>query len=223
MEGIELSEWVAIPGAVSWLVCYLLIIRRGFKDRRPAMPAAALVANLAWEAMFGLIYPDQFPIDLVNKTWFIFDLIILWQYLRFGSHEFDAWLPRWLFLPAFVFSQAVAFGLVIGFHLEFDDSDGRYTGWFINILMSGTYVAMLLRRPGVEGQSLWIGLTRMTGTAILDVAQMMMTPSWPLGGEGGLGPLMTVMYAATFVLDGTYLWLFIRRAREVGVNPWTRF
>jgi len=222
MDDLSLADMVAIPGAVSWLACYLLIIRRGFKDRLPAMPAVALVANLSWEVIFGIIYPDKFPVDVINKTWFAFDLIIAWQYLRFGPREFERQVPRWLFTPAFIFSLATAFGLVLGFHLEFGDADGRYTGWSINVLMSAAYITMLLRRRSVAGQSLWIGLTRMVGTALLDVAQMMATPSWPLGGGRGLGPLMTVMYVASFVLDAGYVWLYIRQARREDVNPWTR-
>ena len=220
---MDLPYLLAIPGGISWLASYLLIIRRGALDGLPAMPAVALVLNLCWELMYAFIFPDAFPANAIDGAWFVFDVVIAWQYLRYGRREFDPWVPRWLFYPTFLFSLLVAFGLVLGFVLEFDDLDGRYSGWLINMVMSSAFIAMLLRRKGVEGQSLWIGLTRMTGTVVLDACQMLLTPSWPLGGERALGPLLTVMYVATFVLDLAWVLLYRRRAREVGINPWTRF
>ena len=41
---------------VFWLAAYVLIIRRGLKDRTFGMPIAALCGNIAWEVLFSHVF-----------------------------------------------------------------------------------------------------------------------------------------------------------------------
>lgn len=214
---MRIDEIIAMPGALLWVVCYLLILRRARLDRMVGMPLLALAGNISWEFLFGFVDPDEPPMDLVNRIWFFVDVALLWQIFRYGRAEHEARWPRGSFELVVLGSIGLAFSVMYGFHLEFDDSDGRYTGWGQNLLMSAAFLGMLLARRSSAGQSVWIALSKLLGTAILDVAQMVKTPSWPL--EGG-GPLMFVLYVACLVLDLLYLGLLIRQLRAEGRNPW---
>ena len=44
----------ALGSGVFWLVAYILIIYRGFKDQSYGMPVVAFIGNIAWEFIFGL-------------------------------------------------------------------------------------------------------------------------------------------------------------------------
>lgn len=214
------DQLVAIPGGLAWLLCYVLILRRAALDRAPGMPLVALAANISWEFIFGFLDPDDPPMDTINQVWFFVDVALVWQALRYGRAEFEARWPRGSYLPMVALCLALAFGMVLGVHREFGDDDGRYTAWGGNLLMSALFIQMLLQRGSSAGQSVWIALSKLVGTACFDLAQFTKTPSWPV--EGGLGPLMTVMYLGCLVLDALYLWLLVRQLRREGRSPWRR-
>lgn len=217
---MPLDAIVAMPGAVCWLLCYLMILRRARLDQAYGMPLVALAGNICWELLFGFIDPDQPPMDTVNKIWFLVDLGLLWQILRYGRAEHERRWPAGSFLPLVAGTLLLAFGIVLGVHLEFDDSDGRYTGWGINVLMSACFIQMLLTRGSSAGQTVWIALSKLLGTLSFDLAQFIKTPSWP---AEGLGPLMTTLYLGSLALDMVYLGLLVRQLRKEGKNPWTRW
>src|SRR5687767_5746796 len=86
---------------LSWLTVYVLIIRKGLVERTYAMPLLPLCVILSYEFFFGFIRPDAPPINYNNIIWFLFDLGIVFTYLRYGMKEFPAVLPRSWFLPSF--------------------------------------------------------------------------------------------------------------------------
>lgn len=194
-----------------WSTAYLLIIRRAAVDRAPGMPLVALCANCSWEVVFGWVYPDAPPMVWVNRVWFLLDLIILSQYLRYGKRELPSALPGWVFVPSVVLTAALSYWVVIGAVVEFEDWDGRYTAWAGNLLMSGQFISMLVRRNSLAGQSLPIALAKLGGTLFADIAQSRVSAPTQL---------MMAFYVSTFLLDSTYVVMVIRKARQLGVNPW---
>lgn len=214
------DEIVAIPGGLLWLACYVLILRRAWLDKAPGMPLVALAANIGWEFIFGFIDPDVEPMGTINKVWFFVDVALVYQTVRYGRAEFERRWPKGWFLPVVGIALVLAFGVVLGIHLEIGDHDGRYTAWGGNLLMSALFISMLLRRGSSAGQSVYIALSKMLGTVCFDLAQGYKTPSWPLDGD--LGPLMSVLYLSCLVLDAMYLWLLVQQLRREGVNPWRR-
>ncbi len=71
-----------------WALAYLLIIRRGFLDETYGMPLVALCANVSWEFIFSFVHPHGPVQRPVNIVWFLLDLIILFQLLKYGPREF---------------------------------------------------------------------------------------------------------------------------------------
>ena len=122
---------ISVAAAVCWTLAYSFIIRRGFKDRMPGMPLAALSANIVWEAVSVVWYVDgDIKLLIMQGVWLGFDLPILVQILRFGRNQPQhALLAKHYHL--IVIASLVAFGMVFaGFTAQFGDK----TGWMIAFL-----------------------------------------------------------------------------------------
>lgn len=225
---------------VGWLVAYLSIISRGFADATYGVPLPALVANLSWEFAYGfLLNPlgDYFHTSSVFG--FLVDLVIGWQAWTYGAREFAGTSAGRHFQSFLLLCLAVAFPVTYLSFLEFNDPDGEYTGFGINLMMSILYLVMLERRGGPEGQSMYIAVGKWLGTFCAWVATALTVTTspertWPQGWrqftQGSLGnrsypltPLINVMYGWTFVIDAVYSVLLYRRLRLAGISPWRRF
>ena len=206
----ELNWALEIGSGVFWTVVYLLIIRLGYKDKTYGMPLAALCANLAWEFIFSFIYSHQPPQLYINRVWFFFDLIILSQTIQFGKKAFP-W-PT-LFYPALLSGLVLGFALIVGITKEFDDLDGKFAAFGQNLTMSILFIVMLLRRPGVEGQSTYIALFKMLGTLLPSILFYLRFP-------GSL--LLNTLYLAILVFDLAYVFMLYDRHKVLSLNPWQR-
>jgi hypothetical protein len=198
---------------VFWGTCYLLIIRRSFKDSVYGMPLLPLCANLSYEFIFGILHPDQPPLNYFNITWFLIDLVIAFQYLRYGKKEFTTYLsPRW-FAPAFLLTLATAFAAILTFTYDTGDWQGNYTAWADQLLISTSFIYLLVRRRSVAGQSLYIALSRMAGTLSIIPATYILAPG---------SKFLAFTYVAFLVFDSIYVTLLIRQYRHEGISLWRR-
>ena len=198
---------IMVGSGVLWTLTYLLIIRQGFLDRTYGMPLVALCANLSWEVTFSFVYPHDLPQRAVNVVWLSFDLVILLQLLGHGPREF-AGLPRRAFYAMFVLALATSFGAVLAVTLEFGDIDGVYSAFGQNLMMSILFIAMLYSRRSLRGQSVWIALSKMAGTALASFAFYFYDPDY----EGSV--LLLFLYVAILVYDGIYVGLTAAAARR---------
>ena len=201
-----------VIGGLFWSLTYVLIIRRGFKDKTFGMPLVALCANISWEAIFSLIYPAPVPQIYINYAWFTLDLVIVFQFLRYGRSEFPKFSIKKFYL---VFSVLlfVAFGLIFSTSYELHDFLGVYAAFEQNLVMSVLFVTMLLNRNGVRGQSMYIALFKMLGTGISSLAFYLYQP---ISQESVLLPSL---YVSIFVVDAIYLTLLHRKIKENKISP----
>ncbi len=199
-----------VGSGVLWTVTYLLIIRRGFLDHTYGMPLAALCANLSWEFIFSFVFP-QGPVQRpVNVVWFSLDLIILYQLLRFGPHEFPR-LAKRLFYGMVALVLLMAFFTVVSITLEFEDFDGAYSAFGQNLMMSVLFIAMLYSRGSLRGQSLTIALTKMGGTTLASVAFLFFS----VGYERSV--LLPFLYCSILLFDVLYVAMLYYAARQAVV------
>ena len=84
--------------ALFWIVTYILIIIRGFRDQAYGMPMVAICANISWEFIFAFIYPINDIQQKFTMIWFALDIVILMQYLIYGRKEFKKYLSKKLFI-----------------------------------------------------------------------------------------------------------------------------
>ena len=176
------------------------------------MPIAALCANISWEFIFTFLRPHDPPQSYVDLAWFTLDVVILYQALRFGPRSFPG-ERRGAFYAGLGLGLAVAFGAVLLVTVEFDDAEGKYTAFGQNLMMSILFVAMLLRRDSLDGQSPCIAVLKMLGTFAASVGMFGYDPPSPL-----LGFLCT----AILVFDLIYIGLVVAKCHELGIRPWRR-
>jgi hypothetical protein len=209
-----LFDAIMVGSGVLWTLTYLLIIRQGFLHRTYGMPLVALCANISWEFIFAFVYPHDLPQRAVNVVWLSFDVVILVQLILYGPREF-ATLPRRLFYAAFALALATAFGAVLTVTLQFDDSDGAYSAFGQNLMMSILFVTMLYSRGSMRGQSVWIAVLKMVGTALASFSFYLFNPDY----DGSI--LLPFLYVAILIFDGIYVGAttaFARRERKP-LNP----
>jgi len=207
-----LALFLKLGSGLLWTLAYILILRRGWKDKTYGMPIAALAANLGWEFLFSFVLPHKAPQLQVNYVWFLFDLGLLWQCARFGKWEQrHPWVRKnfFLILPA---SLLCGFLSVYTITLEFSDRDGMYAAFGQNLMMSILFVAMLLERDDPRGQSMWIAIAKMIGTIFPSILFHLKYPG---------SPLLNFLYVAIFLFDLLYCALLYAKLRTVG-NPWKR-
>ena len=178
------------------------------------MPIAALCANISWEFIFSFIQPHEPPQNYINVVWFAFDLIIVFQTVRFGEVAFGRELPALPFYPAFVLTLLTSFGAILAITYEFKDWDGKYAAFGQNLMMSVLFISMLLRRKDVSGQSIYIALFKLFGTLLPSVLFFLRFPS---------SILLNFLYVSIFIFDLIYLVMLYAKHRELGISPWRRF
>jgi hypothetical protein len=209
----HLALFLKLGSGLFWTVAYLLILRRGAKDRTYGMPLAALGANIAWEFIFSFVLPHKAPQLQVNYVWFAFDTAILWQTFRFGrAEQAHPWLRR-NFPLVLAGTVLTGFLAVYSLTLEFSDWNGMYAAFGQNLMMSILFVAMLLRRDDVRGQSMWIAIAKMVGTILPSILFHLKFPDHPL---------MNFLYVSIFLFDLLYCALLHAKLRSMGRNPWKR-
>jgi hypothetical protein len=209
-----LSWSLQIGSGVLWTLVYILVIRLGFRDKIYGMPIAALCANVSWEFIFSFIYHHQPPQNYVNVVWFFFDLMIVYQALRFGRAEFSRVLPARLFYPVFLLTLVLSFWGVLAITVEFKDWDGKYAAFGQNLMMSVLFISMLLARKDVSGQSIYIALFKLFGTLLPSILFYLRFPS---------SILLNYLYMSIFIFDLIYVAMLYEKHRELGLNPWKRF
>ena len=213
----------ALGSGVFWLLAYLLIIYRGFKDKSYGMPVVALIGNIAWEFIFGLGIESGCPatwsscpgtvIQIRNFIWLLFDFVILYTVLKFGRRLLHR--PSAALLPAHRPRQhrrgrtahlqhccrSSGFAICgvspsIGQMPEFLpltlQGGSYYTGFGLNVIMSVLFVFMMMRRNSVEGQSVYIAISKWLGS--LAAYGFMLA-------DGIQTPVVNVLYAVVFVFD----------------------
>jgi hypothetical protein len=225
---------------VCWLVAYIGIIHRGFKDRTFGMPIAALAANISWEAIYGFLFqPFGDYLHNLSIAWFFLDIPIAVQCWIWGAKDFTAPWTRRHFKLIYASAIAIAFPLVwMGFY-ELRDPAGEYTGFGINCMMSILFVAMLARRDSVSGQSMYVAIFKGLGTLLSFIATVLdaLTDAahpWPAGlGELAsqalrhdaypLTSMIKFLYLIVFCADALYAVVLYRKLRASNISPWKRF
>ncbi len=72
---------------LAWTAAYVHIIWKGFKDKSYGVPWSSMMLNVCWEALFSFNLTDAklFWFFLWgNRLWLVFDLMIVYQFFRYG-------------------------------------------------------------------------------------------------------------------------------------------
>lgn len=203
-----------IIGGIFWSLTYILIIRHGLIDKTYGMPLAALCANISWEGIFSFVLPQSPPQLYINYAWFLLDVSIVFQFLKYGKSEFTGLLNR-MFYAVFLIALFTGFGLVLSITYEFKDWLGAYAAFGQNLMMSILFIAMLFSRGNLRGQSIYIALFKMLGTGVICLAFYLYQPI-------AQGILLPFLFVSILVYDIIYTGLVYQKYRDYNIPLWKR-
>jgi len=183
-----------------WIITYILIIKQSFQDKKYGMPMAAICANISWEFIFAFMYPQNDLQRMISFLWFLLDIIIMMQYLKYGHKEYQKLIPGKIFYASFFITLGVCFFIILAMMHEFNDIAGKYAAFSQNLMMSGLFIALLLQRGNLSGQSMGIAVCKMIGTIFAAVGFYMYFRT----------PLITIISLATLFYDWLYIVLIYR-------------
>ena len=166
------------------------------------------------------MFPSPWQIQqAANLVWFCFDVVIVVQKFMYGRKEFRKSLPGLpdaLFYWNAVGALAISFGAVYLSALDWNDDNGKYSAYLMNVLVSFAFISMLQRTQSLEGQSIYVGVGKFLGTLSPTI---LATLEWSQSGEFRLLPFLG---AVCFVYDIAYIVLLARQYRREGLTVLTR-
>ncbi|MGN6622759.1 MAG: hypothetical protein ACTHKK_01280 [Candidatus Nitrosocosmicus sp.] len=196
--------WV---GGIFWIIAYIFIISKGFKDKTYGMPLIALCANISWEFIFSFILPPKPPQLFINYLWFGFDTIIVAQFLKYGKNEFLQWSSSKLY-SLFVFLIVSEFSIVLFGTITIGEFQGVYSAFGMNLVMSMLFIIMLFKRNSLRGQSIYIAVFKMLGTGLIS------THFYLYEQISRSSFILPTLYISIFILDVLYIYLIIRQSKR---------
>jgi hypothetical protein len=206
---------LAIASGVCWSIAYFLIIRRGLLDRSYGIPVVAVCVNISWEFVFTFLIPHESPQWYVNLAWFLLDVFILGQVLLFWRSDFP-YLESVIFYPFAAVSLVASFGLIFTMAVELEDC-GAYSAFGQNYLMSILFLTMLFHRNSLRGQSIYIAISKMAGSALACIIAYLFVP---LAQESAV---LRYIFVAIVLFDLSYIAAVYYVGRKQGIPVWRRF
>lgn len=212
---------------VYWFLTYFLVIRRGHIDKTWGIPMVSLTLNIAWDisgaGLLGVFLPNSVQLDspvfqsIINIGFVIANGIITFQMLRYWRSDFTT-LTVFEFYFFWIVAQIMSLAIIVIGSIELNDPLIFKMGFLDNFINSILFIAMLYRRPNLLGQSIYIGLSKMIGTAAVSLSSLIFP--WP-GTDGS--PLMPFLFLSIFVLDVVYVVGVYVRAQRIGIDVWRRW
>jgi len=216
---LEQNLW-SLGGLGAWTIVYLLMIRRGFKDKSFGMPVLALCINIGWEFYYTTFAAAPFANKIGTGIYLIADLGVLVTCIKFGKDDFDSPLIKKYFYPIIAASLIGGFLLVRQFDQSFHDPVGGTSATFTTLLLSVLMLAMILRRNSVNGQSFIIGIAVLVG----DVCGWAMNLiAYQTVDDSISVPWVNLINIILIACNVAYLFLYMKIAKRDGIPLWKRF
>jgi hypothetical protein len=203
-----------VLGGALWCATYILILRRSRIDQAPGIPLAALAPAFAWETIFGVLRPTHALPPAVVPAWLFLDALLLGLYLRHGVASQRARGGAAAGVVARTAASVLCAGaLEWAYVIGAKDRDGATSGFAVNAVMSLAFVDMLHRRRDIRGQSMYVAVAKLAGSAATIPHAIILH---------GASPSLRVFIALSLLCDAAYAVFLHRACRAVGVHPWSR-
>jgi hypothetical protein len=201
---------------IYWYITYFLSIRRGFMEKTWGIPMVSLTLNLAWDISGSFLAPSPFAQKVANMGFMLCNLFITYQMFRYWRSDFKT-MKGYEFYFFWFLAQVASFGIILVASKEMNDPLLVEVGYVDNFINSALFIAMLYRREGLLGQSIYIGISKFIGTS--SVSAMWFIYAWP----GTTAETMLFLIAGIAILDISYIVLYYRKAKELGIDVWRRW
>lgn len=163
-----MEEVLKLISGLSWSIVYIVLIFNGYKHKSYGMPFVALSLNIAWEFIYSFHGFQLNDISLqrgINIFWFLLDLIIVFQYFKYGKKHFNLKFSKKLFIPWSLLILLACFVIEFAFLKDFSGGQGaKYAAFLQNLVMSILFIDMLLKRDDSAEFSLTVAIAKFLGT-----------------------------------------------------------
>ena len=199
---------ILLAGGIFWILTYIFILSKGYKDKTYGMPLFALCANISWEFIFSFVLPHSPPQLYVDYLWFGLDVVIIFQFFKYHKKEFLNIQSLKLY-AVFIVALASAFSIILTGGIALGDTSGVYAAFGQNLLMSVLFVLMFFKRERVlRGQSIFIAVFKMLGTALTSIHFYLFEPV----SQSSI--VLPVLFISIFTFDLLYTLLILNQYKK---------
>jgi glucan phosphoethanolaminetransferase (alkaline phosphatase superfamily) len=166
----------------------------------------------------------------------LLDAFILFTIVHFGREQFKRFPALHKYFVGLVLLGVIAaFGIIYFFMTELYTANiygavvdgetpafvraglqgGIFTGWGLALMMGLLFIAMLLSRGDLRGQSLYIALFMLLGNVGAFLFDITAAPRMP--------NLVNYLVLLSLTTNATYAAMVYRKSRSLGINPWRRW
>lgn len=199
---------ILVLGGIFWILTYIFIISKGYKEKTYGMPLLALSANISWEFIFSFLLPHSPPQLYINYLWFALDVVIVFQFFKYYKNEFHT-ISSLTLCIVFGISVATAFSIILSGGILLGDVDGVYAAFGQNLLMSVLFVAMFFKRGNtLRGQSIFIAIFKMLGTGLTSIHFYLFEP------VSQSSFVLPFLFVSIFLFDLFYTVLILKQYKK---------
>lgn len=215
--------WYNLVGAVGcafWILAYVLILKKCFRDRTYGLPLVAICLNFGWEILASFVFPNPVPLwHAFDRIWLAVDVLLVYQLLRWGrSAQRTPELQRyfyWVVLLTFI----VGIWGQYAFVSSYPDRLGLVAAFGINLIMSILFIFFYLdRKETLSGISRGGAVCKMLGSLGTSVECHWVVRL--IDPEISSLAFLTFLCVCIFIADCFYIYLVFARQRELSSSRW---
>jgi hypothetical protein len=200
-----------------WFFTYALVLRRGYLDKAAGIPLFSLTLNLAWDISGAFIIPSPLIQHYLDIGFVVLNVVFTLQWFRYWRNDFPN-LSAFEFFFFWVIAQTMSFFVILLGNIELNDVLLYKMGFIDNFINSILFIALVYQRSALQGQSIYIGITKLLATGSMSLA-MILRPV-----PGLEDSVITIpLYVGIVILDVIYVAAYYAKARRLGIDPWRRW
>lgn len=153
---INLSDYTIVEhiffalGCLLWVITYIIVIKSIKKNQFIEIPMIAVTANFAWEFLWSFYFITDMGSLYVwgYRIWFFLDCFIVFGLWKFGFKQLYAQIEQ-QYSKLIIALSFVCWILLLFYYIKNYDfpisHNGVYSGYILNVMMSGLYISLFLR------------------------------------------------------------------------------
>jgi hypothetical protein len=171
VNGHGFEMLAALIGSLLWVLAYILMIVRGFRDRTYGLPLVAITLNFTWEFIYVVIYPpDNKAVLWLRILWLVVDVFNVFLLVWYGKAIQSIPQIRDHFYSVVVWTFAFCYVGHLVLHHRLGNTADDESAYAINFIMSILFVFLFFNRPKQRGLSYGAAWAKMLGTGIMSLA-----------------------------------------------------
>ncbi|RAL12585.1 uncharacterized protein BO97DRAFT_451130 [Aspergillus homomorphus CBS 101889] len=202
-----IADLFVLGMGLGWTINYIGMVYVSFRDKTYSMAIMPLCCNIAWEIVYGLVYPSK---SLIEQGVFLIGLAInlgiIYAAIKHSPNEWHHAPLVQRHLPLIFIVTIV--GFLTG-HLALASEIGHSLAYswgavICQLLLSVGGLCQLLSRGSVRGASYTLWLSRFLGSSCTVVFASLRWRYWPQSFAWLNSPLVLWSLATFLIVDASY-------------------